>query len=48
MKRRLAEVEASIERYLNQLANTDKQERSADKTQRLEDKIASMKEEMRA
>ena len=46
MKRRLAEVEASIERYLNQLASTDRQERSADKTQRLEDKIAAMKEEM--
>ena len=46
MKRRLAEVEASIERYLSQLASTDSQERSEDKTQRLEDKIAAMKEEM--
>ncbi len=46
MKRRLAEVEASIDRYLNQLASADRREPSDDKTQRLEDKISAMKEEM--
>ena len=46
MKRRLAEVEASIERYLGKLAIVDKQERGEDNTQRLETKIAAMKQEM--
>jgi transposase len=46
MKRRLAEVEASIDRYLSQLASADKQERSDNKTQRLEDRIAAMRKEM--
>ena len=46
MKRRLAEVEASIDRYLEQLAIADQQEPAEDKTQRLEDKIAALKKEM--
>lgn len=46
MKRRLAEVEASIERYLDKLASADRQEHSQDNTQRLEAKISAMKEEM--
>ena len=46
MKRRLAEVEASIDRYLEQLAAADQAEPAEDKTQRLEDKIAAMKREM--
>ena len=46
MKRRLAEVEASIERYIEQLVSMDQAEPAEDKTQRLEDKIAAMKEEM--
>ena len=46
MKRRLAEVEASIDRYLEQLANADQQEPAEDKSQRLEDKIAAMRKEM--
>jgi transposase len=46
MKRRLAEVDAAIERYLQQLAEADRQEPAEDKTQRLEDKIAALKQEM--
>ena len=46
MKRRLAEVETSIDRYLDQLSSADSQEPESDKTQRLEDKIAAMKKEM--
>ena len=46
MKRRLAEVEASIDRYIGQLVSMDRTEPAEDKTQRLEDKIAAMKEEM--
>jgi len=46
MKRRLAEVEASIDRYIEQLVSMDRSEPAQDKTQRLEDKIAAMKEEM--
>jgi transposase len=46
MKRRLAEVEASIDRYLEQLAAADHAEPAEDKTQRLEDKIAAMRKEM--
>ncbi len=38
MKRRLAEVDESIDRYLKQMASSDRQEPSEDKTQRLEDK----------
>jgi transposase len=48
MKRRLQQIDESIERYLGQIASADRQERSVaeDKTQRLEDKIAALKEEM--
>ena len=46
MKRRLAEVEASIDRYLSKLASADRQEPAEDKTQRLEDKIRALKQEM--
>ena len=46
MKRRLEEVDASIDRYLKQMASTDRQEPSEDKTQRLEDKIQALKKEM--
>ena len=44
MKRRL--VEASIDRYLDQLASADGAEPAEDNTQRLEDKVAALKEEM--
>jgi transposase len=46
MKRRLAEVDASIDRYMQQLAEADQAEPAGDKTQRLEDKIAAMRKEM--
>jgi transposase len=46
MKRRLLEVDASIDRYLQQLAAADQAEPAEDKTQRLEDKIAAMRKEM--
>ena len=46
MKRRIAEADATIERYLQQLAEADRQEPAEDKTRSLEDKIASMKKEM--
>jgi transposase len=46
MKRRIAEVDATIERYLQLLAEADRQEPAADKTQRLEDKISALKKEM--
>ncbi len=46
MKRRLAEVEASIDRYLEQLAAADQAEPAEDKNQRLEDKITAMRKEM--
>ena len=46
MKRRLAEVDASIDRYLEQLANADRAEPAEDKTQRLEDKIVALRAEM--
>jgi transposase len=46
MKRRIAEVDATIERYLQQLAEADQREPVEDKTQRLEDKIATLKKEM--
>ena len=46
MKRRLAEVDASIERYLEQLASADREAPVEDKAQRLEDKIAALKKEM--
>jgi transposase len=46
MKRRIAEVDATIERYLQLLAEADRQEPAVDKTPRLEDKIAALKKEM--
>jgi transposase len=48
MKRRLADVEESIDRYLSKLGSTDQQESAVnnDKTAYLEQKIASLKEEM--
>jgi transposase len=46
MKRRIAEVDATIDRYLQQLAEADRQEPAEDKTQKLEDKIAALKQEM--
>ena len=46
MKRRIAEADATIEHYLQQLAEADQQESSDDKTRSLEDKITSLKKEM--
>jgi len=48
MKRRLQQIDESIERYLGQIASADRQEPdiAKDKTGRLEDKIAKLKEEM--
>jgi len=46
MKRRIAEVDASIDRYLQLLAEADRNEPAEDKSQRLEDKIAALKKEM--
>ena len=48
MKRRLAQVEASLDRYFEQLERADQAESSLaeEKTARLEDKIALLKEEM--
>ena len=46
MKRRLAEVEASIDRYLDQLASADRAEPAEDNTQCMEDKVAALREEM--
>ncbi len=46
MKRRLAEVEASIDRYLDQLARADRSESAEDNSQRLEDQVGALREEM--
>jgi transposase len=48
MKRRLAQIDLSIERYLGQLASADRQEAavSQPKKARLDEKIAKLKEEM--
>jgi transposase len=48
MKRRLQQIDESIERYLGQMASADRQESAVtnDKTGRLEDKIAGLKKEM--
>jgi transposase len=46
MKRRLAEVEASVDRYLEQLTEYDAAEPDDDKGHVLEDKITALKEEM--
>jgi len=49
LKRRLQQIDESIERYLGQIASADRQEAAIakDKTQRLEDKIATLKAEMK-
>ncbi len=50
IKRRMEQIEESVERYLHQLDSADKQEPSlarATRTERLQDKITSLKEEMR-
>ena len=48
MKRRLQQIDESIERYLGQIASADRQETQVadDKSQRLEDKIRALKQEM--
>jgi hypothetical protein len=46
MKRRLAEVEASIERYLSELSEADHCEPVAEDIERLEEKVARLREEM--
>jgi hypothetical protein len=48
MKRRLQQIDESIERYLGQIASADRQETSAtnNKVERLEDKITALKKEM--
>ena len=49
MKRRLEQIEESVERYLHQLDSADRQEPSlarTTKTVRLKDKIATLKQEM--
>jgi len=48
MKRRLQQIDESIERYLGQIASADRQETAAanNKVERLEDKIAALKKEM--
>jgi transposase len=46
MKRRLADVEASIERYLSELSEADHREPAAEDTERLEEKVAKLREEM--
>jgi hypothetical protein len=46
MKRRLAEVEASIDRYLAQMREADRQEPASEDTEALQDKVARLREEM--
>jgi transposase len=46
MKRRLAEVEASVDRYLERLSEYDAAEPDEDRGQALADKIATLREEM--
>jgi transposase len=48
MKRRLQQIDESIERYLGQIVSADRQETAAasDKVTRLENKIAALKKEM--
>jgi transposase len=48
LKRRLQQIDESIERYLGQMASADRQEAEVakEKTQRLEDKIKALKKEM--
>jgi len=46
MRHRIAKVDATIDRYLQQLVEADRREPVEDQTQRLEDKIAALKQEM--
>ncbi len=48
LKRRLEQIDESIERYLGQIASADRQESDVaqEKTLRFDDKIAALKEEM--
>jgi transposase len=49
MKRRMEQIEASVDRYLHQLDSADRHEPSlarTTKTERLEDKVAKLQEEM--
>jgi transposase len=46
MRRRLQEVEASIERYLEQLAEADQAESARADAQSLKDKVAALREEL--
>jgi transposase len=48
LKRRLQQIDESIDRYLNQIASADRQESevSTNKSQRLKEKIALLKKEM--
>jgi transposase len=46
MKRRLAEVESSIDRYLAQMREADRQEPASEDTEGLQDKVARLREEM--
>jgi transposase len=46
MKRRLQELEASIERYLSRLATADAAEPAGDDAKTLKDKVAGLREEM--
>jgi len=46
MKRRLQEVEASIERYLDRVAEADQNEPPADNAKALQSKISKLREEM--
>ena len=50
LKKRLLQIDESIERYLSQIASADRRddEASTMKTERLESKIAALKKEMRA
>jgi len=48
LRRRLQQIEESVERYLNQIASTDRQdsEMATNKSQRLKDKISALEKEM--
>ena len=46
MKRRLAAVEASIDRYLTELSNADRSEAATDKVQSMEEQVTALREEM--
>ena len=48
LKRRLLQIDESVERYLGQIASADRQESTVadDKTSRLKDKIAALEQEM--